>query len=296
MPYVRSFRHPALATSATAAAALAVTLVAGSAASAGSASTSVAAPAHYVALGDSYASGAGVPTQVDSACTRSDKNYPQLLTKAVGPAASTDVTCGGATTVDMTESQNSSAKPQFDALTADTDLVTVTIGGNDIGFTDIITRCVVLGALLPNSAPCKTSYTWTGSDELTRKINDTAPKIDAVLDGIKQRAPQAKVLLVGYPSILPDDGSNCRSTVTIAKGDAPWLRDTQKRLNGMLATRAAAHGATYVDTYTPSIGHDVCKPTGTRWLEPLITTEAAPFHPNAAGESSMATATEAALG
>ncbi|WP_093797263.1 SGNH/GDSL hydrolase family protein [Streptomyces sp. Wb2n-11] len=244
----------------------------------------------YVALGDSYASGAGVPDQVDSTCTRSHRNYPALVNAALAPTAHKDVTCGGATTVHMTSAQNSSAPPQFDALSADTGLVTLTIGGNDIGFASIILRCVSLGVFNPVGSPCKNSYTWTGTDQLATTINATAPKVAAAIDGIRQRAPQARILVTGYPAILPDDGSNCPSVVSIARGDAPWLRDTHKRLNTMIATQAAAHGAQYVDTYTRSVGHDICKPAGTRWMEPLFTSAAAPFHPNAAGEQAMADA------
>ncbi|ORT61390.1 SGNH/GDSL hydrolase family protein [Streptomyces sp. CB03238] len=248
----------------------------------------------YVALGDSYASGAGVPDQVDSACTRSNRNCPALVDAALAPTAHKDVTCGGATTVHMTSAQNSSAPPQFDALSADTDLVTLTIGGNDIGFAGIIVRCVTLGLFNLAGSPCKNSYTWTGTDRLAATIDATAPKIAATIDGIRERAPRARVLVTGYPAILPDDGTNCPSVVSIAKGDAPWLRDTHKRLNTMIAAQAAANGAVYVDTYTASIGHDACKPTATRWMEPLVTNAAAPFHPNAAGEAAMAGAVLAA--
>ncbi|BFV60979.1 SGNH/GDSL hydrolase family protein [Kitasatospora sp. CMC57] len=250
--------------------------------------------ARYVALGDSYASAAGVPDQIDTACARSSRNYPSLLNAALTPAARVDVTCGGATTAHMTSRQTGSAGPQFDALNADTDLVTLTIGGNDIGFADIIVRCATLGLFSPNGAPCKSSYTKAGVDQLSAKIDVTAGSIAATLDGIRQRSPRATVLVTGYPAILPDDGTNCFSTVSIAKGDAPWLRDTEKHLNAVIAAQAAAHGARYVDTYTPSIGHDACKPTGTRWLEPLFASGAAAFHPNATGEQSMAAAALAA--
>ncbi|WP_030689857.1 SGNH/GDSL hydrolase family protein [Streptomyces globisporus] len=248
----------------------------------------------YVALGDSYASGAGVPNQVDSACTRSDRNYPALLNAALSPAAHKDVTCGGATTVHMTTAQNASAPPQLEALSADTDLVTLTIGGNDVGFAGIIVRCVSLGAFNLGGSPCRSSYTWTGTDQLAATVDATAPKIAAAIDGIRRRAPHARILVTGYPAILPDDGTNCPWVATIAKGDAPWLRDTHKRLNTMIVAQAAARGAVYVDTYTKSIGHDICKPVGTRWMEPLLTNAAAPFHPNAAGEKAMADAALAA--
>src|SRR5690606_2559058 len=127
-------------------------------------------------------------------------------------------------------------------------------------------------------------------DELAERVDETAPKIDAVLEGIAERSPQARVLVVGYPVILPDDGSNCHSTVPIAAGDAPWLRDTEKHLNTMLAERAEAHGAEYVDTYTGSIGPDLCKPADVRWIGPLEGVDAAGVHPNAAGHDRMAQA------
>lgn len=282
-------------------AAAAVTAVAAALATATGVGTAPAAAAdavldRYVALGDSYASGAGVPDQVDSNCMRSGRNYPALLNAALAPAAHRDVTCGGATTVHMTSAQNSSAPPQLDALSADTDLVTLTIGGNDVGFADIIVRCVSLGAFNLGGSPCKNSYTWTGADRLAATIDATAPKIGATLDGIRQRAPQARIVVTGYPAILPDNGTNCPWVATIAKGDAPWLRDTHKRLNAMIATQAATRGAVYVDTYTKSIGHDICQPAGIRWMEPLLTNAAAPFHPNAAGERAMADAVLATIG
>ncbi|MBO8187690.1 SGNH/GDSL hydrolase family protein [Streptomyces spirodelae] len=241
----------------------------------------------YVALGDSYAAGAGVPNTVDETCSRSDRNYPSLVKAALGPAGHQDVTCGGATTEDLYTGQHPSVAPQLDALSAETDLVTLTIGGNDIGFGNIIVRCVTLGLFNPLGSPCKKSYTWTGHDELAATIENTAPKISKALEDIRARAPRAKILITGYPAILPDDGSNCPTVVSIARGDAPWLRDTHKHLNTMIAKQAAEHGAVYVDTYSKSIGHDVCKPAGTRWMEPLVTNAAAPFHPNAAGEKAM---------
>ncbi|WP_411075455.1 SGNH/GDSL hydrolase family protein [Streptomyces sp. cmx-4-7] len=262
---------------------------------AGPASAADTAIDRYVALGDSYASGAGVPDQTDSACTRSSRNYPALLNTALSPSVHRDVTCGGATTVHMTTAQNPSAPPQFDALSADTDLVTLTIGGNDVGFAGIIVRCVSLGVFNLGGSPCRGSYTWTGTDRLAATVDATAPRIAATLDGIRQRAPRARILVTGYPAILPDDGTNCPWVATIAKGDAPWLRDIHKRLNTVIAAQAAAHGAVYVDTYAKSVGHDVCKPAGTRWMEPLLTDAAAPFHPNAAGEKAMADAVLAAV-
>ncbi|MDN3260855.1 SGNH/GDSL hydrolase family protein [Streptomyces sp. CSDS2] len=277
----------------TAAAALAV--LAGTATAASAVPTADSAEAvRYVALGDSFSSGAGMPEQTDALCGRSSANYPTLVARALAAASFTDVTCAGATTSHMTGPQGS-ARPQLDALRPDTTLVTLGIGGNDIDLTGVITRCVLLGYVAPYGSPCKQSYTLFGTDEIGARINATAPRIEAVLREIYVRSPRARVLLVGYPVLFPDDGTACRERVPLARGDFPWIRDEEKHLNTMLAQRAAAHGATYVDAYGPSIGHDVCKPAGVRWIEPEDTVEAAGFHPNAAGHHSTADAVLASL-
>ncbi|MFC9701907.1 SGNH/GDSL hydrolase family protein [Streptomyces sp. NPDC056943] len=248
-----------------------------------------AEPVRYVALGDSFSSGPGIPAQTDTTCGRSSSNYPSLVAEAIGAASFRDVTCAGADTRHMASPQES-VPPQLDALRPDTTLVTLGIGGNDLGLAEVITRCVILAGLAPYGSPCKHSYTLLGTDEIGARINATAPKIDAVLDEIHARSPQATVLLVGYPVLFPDDGTACRETVDLAVGDFPWIRDKEKHLNTMLAQQADLNGTTYVDSYAPSVGHDVCTPVGVRWIEPADSAEGAGFHPNAAGHRSTADA------
>ncbi|WP_237527561.1 SGNH/GDSL hydrolase family protein, partial [Streptomyces sp. SID2119] len=252
------------------------------------------APVHYVALGDSFSSGPGIPEQTDAACGRSSHNYPALVAAALPVASFADATCAGADTRHMTAAQGS-APPQLDALRPDTTLVTLGIGGNDLDLPGVLTRCVLLGKLAPLGAPCKRSYTLLGTDEIGARIGATAPKVAAVLAAIQARSPQARVLVVGYPAIVPDDGTSCRPVVPFADGDFAWFRDKQKQLNTMLAQQAAGRGGTYVDAYAPSVGHDACKPQGVRWIEPEETAEAAGFHPNAAGHRSTADAALATL-
>jgi len=251
-------------------------------------------PTNYVALGDSYTSGPGIPNQTAEApaCGRSDHNYPHLVANALGVARFTDVSCGSATTAHMTDPQplagGVSHPPQLDALDPDVDLVTLGISGNDIGFGEIITSCVVHSVVLPITAPCRAHYTRDG-DELGRRIEATAPKVAAVLAAIRQRAPQARILVVGYPVILPATGPGCWPLMPIAVGDVAWLRTVEGRLNAMLAERAAAAGATFVDTYASSVGHDVCRLPGQKWVEGLIVTSpASPVHPNALGMANTA--------
>ncbi|MFF3560755.1 SGNH/GDSL hydrolase family protein [Streptomyces sp. NPDC002574] len=244
----------------------------------------------YVALGDSYTSGPLIPTQVDVNCARSNHNYPSLVADRLRGADLTDVSCGGATTAEMWQPQGTNP-PQLDALSRRTSLVTVQIGGNDVGFGSIIRTCA--GAALgdPTGNPCQRYYSSGGSDQLSAAIDATAPKIDAVLGAVHRRAPHARVVVVGYPDLLPDSGVGCRPAVPFADGDFAYLRDTEKRLNAMLARRAKAARATYVDTYTPTVGHDMCTAPGVRWIEPLTpASPAAPAHPNALGEKAMAAA------
>lgn len=249
---------------------------------------------HYVALGDSYTSGPGIPNQIPEAvgCGRSDRNYPHLVAAALAVTTFTDVSCGSATTAHMTEAQplpdGLTNGPQLDALSPDVDLVTLGIGGNDIGFGEIIAICVARSVLLPVGAPCRQHYTRQG-DELGARIEATAPKVAAVLAGIRERAPRARILVVGYPVILPAAGPGCWPLMPIAVGDVAWLRTVEGRLNAMLTEQAAAAGATFVDTYTSSVGHDVCRLPGNKWVEGLVPTAPAnPVHPNALGMANSA--------
>lgn len=247
----------------------------------------------YVALGDSYASVGDVQDwRTDPiGCARATDNYASDLAAAIHPQAFVDITCGGAVTGDMTASQSvplGSNPPQFSALTTDTDLVTVTIGGNDIGFGSIVTRCATLSITNPFGNPCQRHYTAGGSDELQAAIAATAPKIDAVLAGIRSRAPHARIVVVGYLRILPPAGG-CWPLVPIAAGDVPWLNTIEHSLNTMLGTEAAAHGALSVNP-GETTGHDACHLPGNKWVEGLIPTSTSivPVHPNGAGQAHVA--------
>jgi len=259
-------------------------------------------PPHYVALGDSYTTGPFIPDQTGSpaGCLRSTHSYPFLVAAGTGAASFNDVSCRGATTANMTHAQSvplGTNPPEDSALSASTTLVTLQIGGNDIGFISIIEHCATLSLTDPFGSPCKDHYTSGGTDQLRAAISAAAPKVAADLRGIHADAPNARVLLVGYPVILPNSGGGCWPLVPIAYGDVPYLRGVEKALNSMLAAEAAANNATFVDTYTASIGHDACQAPGTKWVEGLIPTSlAAPFHPNRLGEQEMAQQVLAALG
>jgi lysophospholipase L1-like esterase len=250
----------------------------------------------YVALGDSYAAGPLIPLQYGSppGCARSDHNYPAVASRALRTRSFVDVSCSGARTEHLTEPQETGAgtnPPQLDALSARTDLVTVTTGGNDIGFGEIVETCATRSPTEPEGAACRDFYNSGGTDELAARIDATAPEIQAALQGIRKRSPDAEVLLVGYPTIVPDDGSGCFPREPFSPGDTQYLRDTTKRLNDMLAAEAARAGVEYVDTYTPTIGRDICAPPEKKFVEGLTpTSPAAPMHPNARGMKAMAKA------
>ncbi|MDJ0340302.1 SGNH/GDSL hydrolase family protein [Streptomyces sp. H10-C2] len=244
-------------------------------------------PVRYAALGDSAAAAPGVPEEEKASglCQRSTHNYPHLVAERLAPAAFKDVTCTGADTATL------ASDGQFDALTKDTTLVTLTIGGNDIGFTEIIVKCSALGLLNPLGRPCADSY-GSGLDD---RVKAAEPKVAAALRTIHQRSPGARVLLVGYLNLIPDDGRTCRPRVMFTSGDMVFLNTFENSLNVMFARVAAAEGAVFVDNHPASADRDVCRADDTRWSEGLIPTNPAiPFHPNARGERAMADAVLAA--
>ncbi|MQS11662.1 SGNH/GDSL hydrolase family protein [Streptomyces kaniharaensis] len=272
------------------------------------------APRHYVALGDSYAAGAGVPGQSAGLCLRSDHNYGHLVAAALKAGTYTDVTCAAAKIKAITEPQYDLFlrvnDPQLDAVTHDTDLVSLTLGGNDLGTSDIgigdvIATCIAGAVVNPLGTPCQdvynhghwdwSSWSWQyGDDTLADRIDAAQPQLADALKRIHAKAPKAKVLLVGYPTVIPADGSSCVLRQPIAPRDIPYLHRTLGKLNAMLKSIAAANGAIYVDTQTATAGHDAC--SDDRWIEGALPgSPAVPFHPNATGERVMANAVLAAL-
>jgi len=219
-----------------------------------------------------------------------------LVAPSLALPAFRDVSCSGAETEDMTAPQGVTPgpnPPQFNALNAATKVATLGIGGNDIGFTEIVQNC---SSATPTGSPCQDRYVVNGQDEISARIAATAPLVAAVLQGIHSRSPAAEVFVVGYPAILPETGNGCWPQMPIAPADVPYLREKEKELNGMLAAQAAANGAVYVDTYTPSIGKDACQLPTVRWVEPAVPVNpAAPVHPNARGMEGVAAVVLAAV-
>jgi lysophospholipase L1-like esterase len=247
----------------------------------------------YVALGDSYSSAAGVLPQVPGApppCSRSLENYPHDVVAVTGAGSFTDVTCSGAKTADFFSSQAAGVPPQLDAVTAATRLVTMTIGGNDGGaFSNILNGCVTASVTTQDiyGNPCQQQYGSTFDDIVA---NQTYPNLVRALTAVHDKAPRATVLILGYPQVLPEVGvPACYPVMPISMGDVPYVVDWAKTLNTAVEKAAAETGTRFVDMWPSSAGHDACEPLGRRWIEPLNgPVNAAPVHPNTAGEAGMA--------
>jgi len=264
------------------------------------ASTASPDPVHrYVALGDSFAAGPLIPTtDLAAGCGRSDHNYAHLLADRLDVGRLVDVTCSGATTHDLTHVQrtfgDARIPPQMRAVTRDTDLVTLTIGGNDLDlFSTLVNTCTRLGSGDPTGDPCARRFATLGPD-LGRAVTTISMHVAGVLRTIARRAPDARVVLVGYLRLVPDRGT-CVG-LPLAAGDYPVGRRVSQALDRALHRAARRTGTTYVDMYAASRGHDIC--SADPWVNGHVTIreKALAFHPFAAGMRADARAVLAALG
>ncbi|MEU3660275.1 SGNH/GDSL hydrolase family protein [Streptomyces sp. NPDC032940] len=243
-------------------------------------------PLRYVALGDSYASAPLVrpADPADPACLRSLADYPRVAAEALH-ATLTDVSCSGAAVGHLSTAQHRGTAPQYDALTPDTDVVSITIGGNDSELFQAALDCVnVLPP--PHGTSCAEKDTAGGTDRLRARIDAWAPAFAGVLDEIARRAPHAGVFVVGYGNYLRPDG--CHPDQPYWKQDANHLQGAINHLSAVLERTAKEHGAVFVDTYTLGIGHDACAARADRYIEGVVPARpAAPLHPNAAGSRAV---------
>jgi lysophospholipase L1-like esterase len=245
----------------------------------------------YVALGDSYTAAPLVPsTDTADGCLRSDGNYPHLLAAELGYEL-TDVSCVGATTTSMigVQQTRSGAQPaQFDALGRDTDLVTLGIGGNDVElFTTLFQECLPLAQDDPDGAPC-TERLEGGPDDLLPAVRRVDGLVEAIVAGIRQRAPQAEVVVVDYPQLLPAEGS-CEAGA-LAAGDYPYVREVNAELSRAVMAGARAADAEVIDVLGMSRGRDVCSEDP--WVNGIQTDpeRALAFHPFAVEQEAVAAA------
>jgi lysophospholipase L1-like esterase len=276
----------------------------GSSAPGSSASGAAASPATVsgpvVALGDSYTAGALLPLQplaTPSGCLRSAKAYPVLVAAGLG-APLTDVACASAGVKNLSQPQRTylgTNPAQLAALSPADSVVLLTLGGDDIGFLNVLQECAKLSFTNPWGSPCKAHYTQGGTDQLAANVRAEAPRIAAALTAIRTRAPHARVVLVGYPDMFPQTGG-CWPRVPVTSGDIGYLRGIELTANAMLAADATQAGAIFVNTYQATAGHDFCRDESARDIEGLVPGSLAlPFHPNARGQAAIAAAVLSAL-
>lgn len=237
-------------------------------------------PVRYVALGDSYTAAPFVPvTDPANGCYRSLSNYPRQVALALNASSFTDVSCSGATTDHARNAQYPGAVgPQLDAVRPDTTLVTIGLGGNDEGlFSDLITTCMTLAVFDPAGQPCTQYFTSLGQHSPQQILRRTTARVASTVQAVRQRAPQAKVLVVGYPMLVPRTGT-CEN-LPIADGDYQYVRTTNEALSRALMVGARRAGARYIDVARASRGHDLC--ASQPWVNGALTDplRAQAFHP-----------------
>ncbi|GAA5105029.1 SGNH/GDSL hydrolase family protein [Haloechinothrix salitolerans] len=224
-----------------------------------------AEPVRYTALGDSYASGVGTRAYYEDSgdCYRSPHAYPVRVASKIG-AALTFAACSGSRVADV-------RGKQLGSLGSDTEYVTVQVGGNDIGFASVLTACA-----RPWPYTC-----WDEIDEANRIIRDVLPgRLDRLYADIVARAPQARVVAVGYPRLF--NGEQCNAGARISSGEQRELNKSADRLARTIEASARAGGIEYVDVRKEFTGHAVCDDV--EWLNGLSYPILESYHPNRKGQ------------
>ncbi|MBE1577468.1 SGNH/GDSL hydrolase family protein [Amycolatopsis roodepoortensis] len=240
-----------------------------------------AGAARYVAMGSSFAAGPGIPPQqpgTPAACGRSTKNYATLVAAERGFAL-TDVTCSGATTANILTSGQAGQPPQIEAVTRDTRLVTVTIGGNDVGY---VGSLFTYGCQNTGGTNCG----QVDQNAVRTALTTVHEKIGAVIAEVHRRAPRARVLVVDYLTIVPRTAPACDG-VPLTPEQLVFEREVADRLATATRRAARAERATLVPAAAISSDHDAC--AAVPWMERYAAAPGrVPYHPNEAGMAAVA--------
>ncbi|WP_405536148.1 SGNH/GDSL hydrolase family protein [Streptomyces sp. NBC_00075] len=252
-------------------------------------SSTTAAGLDYVALGSSFAAGPSIPPLQSSsgaaACSRSSNNYASIVARDTG-ANLTDVTCSGATTANILTTNQGSQPPQINAVNSGTDLVTITIGGNDVNY---LGSTVTYSCQNSGGTNCGT----VSQAAINTALGTVGQKIENVVNAVKARAPQARILLVSYSTLLPDTGG-CTG-VPLTADQRTFERTVASRLAQAYIDTANRTGAPLVRFATASHGHDAC--AATPWVEKYKPASGrTTYHPNEAGMRAAASLVKSALG
>ncbi|WP_330242503.1 SGNH/GDSL hydrolase family protein [Streptomyces sp. NBC_00525] len=254
----------------------------------------------WAALGDSYTAGVFVgapqPPLGDASrdgCDRTENAYPDLVDRELAefppgkPVNLTNVSCGGAVISDIARTGQTPISPvqppeggwpavdtqiKRAGLDEETDVVTIGVGGNSLPFAGILTTCLEKGTI---GQSCRDYFTDPpeGEESITDKLARVQDEYIGMLAEVHRAAPNAEVITVGYPAVLPEDSGDCnRLALTelslITHADVDWLRDdVLKPLNRTIQRVSSFFGDRYVDVYSSSEGHDVCRPADTKWVE-----------------------------
>lgn len=246
----------------------------------------------YVALGDSFTAAPLVPEMelTSAECIRSTANYPKLVAKEL-KAKVLDRSCTGADTHDLDTVKAAllgDVAPQLAALDRDTDLVTLSMGGNDAElFGTLMTECPTYRDTDPTGSPCRAAMQRDGEDKLLTALRQTGDSLVAAIREIRRLAPKARVLVVGYPKLAPDEGT-CPDLLPLADDDYAYVDEVNRALNDTLRAAADSASVEYVDVYAASEGHDVC--SDEPWVNGAVTTadKALQYHPFASEQRAVA--------
>lgn len=249
----------------------------------------------YVSLGDSYTAGVGLKPLAYPACLRSEANYPNLVAKQLDVGDLVDVSCGGASSTNLTQIQklpDGSNPPQLDSVTVETDLVTLGLGFNDFGLAYyLLYACLPVKGTL--SAGCA-GYLKQPQGVIDAVIRNVGVRLRSDLDAIRERAPKARIVLVGYPRFLPDEGS-CSDQVPLPDAALGRIRVSFKKVSEEMERAARNAKVDYVDMYSASGGHDVC--SDEPWVNGQYNRDgiALAFHPFVAYHEAVADKLESLL-
>ena len=223
---------------------------------------------HYVALGDSYSSGVGAGSYIGSSgsCDRSTNAYPALWDAANQPASYVSEACSGATTATVLSTQLS-------ALSAATTLVSITVGGNDVGFSSVMETCV-----LESTSSCVSAVNKAES----LMTSQLPGELDSVLSAIKADAPSARVVVLGYPDLY--DLSRSSWCIGLSSADRTDLNNGADELDSQIQAAAARHSDVFADVRGAFGGHQICDSSS--WLHSVnILDISESYHPTASGQS-----------
>lgn len=229
---------------------------------------SEAAGGSYVALGDSYTSGVGTRSYLadGTSCQRSVYSHPSLIAAQRGYSLNFRA-CSGATVADVTNLQ-------LGALSSGTDYVSISVGGNDAGFAKVITAC---------AQPWWAANCNAEVDKAQTYIKNTLPSaLSTLYSRIHNRAPNATVVVVGYPRLFM--GEDCNAGTWFSSAEMQRLNETADLLNSKTSAQATAKGFAFADPSSRFVGHAVCDDV--EWVNGLSYPISESYHPNRAGQSS----------